>query len=98
MVLEASGDEELEVVDEELLRVRNLLKMSLADLGLSVRAFNCLKAAGLRTLGDLAELEVSDMVKFRNFGKKSLKELEELMASKNLRFGMDLYKYQLDQD
>ncbi len=98
MVLEASGDEELEVVDEELLRVRNLLKMSLADLGLSVRAFNCLKAAGLRTLGDLAELEVSDMVKFRNFGKKSLKELEELMASKNLSFGMDLYKYQLDQD
>ena len=98
MVLEASGDEKLEVVDEELLRVRKLLKMSLADLGLSVRAFNCLKAAGMRTLGDLAALEISDMVKFRNFGKKSLKELEELMASRNLSFGMNLAKYKLDEN
>lgn len=96
MVLEASSDEEIEIVDEELLRVRKLLKTPLADLGLSVRAFNCLKAAEVKTLGDLAGLEISDMVKFRNFGKKSLKELEELMVSKNLNFGMDLSKYKSD--
>ena len=96
MVLEASSDEEIEIVDEELLRVRKLLKTPLADLGLSVRAFNCLKAAEVKTLGDLAGLEISDMVKFRNFGKKSLKELEELMVSRNLNFGMDLSKYKLD--
>ncbi|HAN49689.1 MAG TPA: DNA-directed RNA polymerase subunit alpha [Amoebophilaceae bacterium] len=97
MVLEASSDEEIEIVDEELLRVRKLLKTPLAELGLSVRAFNCLKAAEVKTLGDLAGLEISDMVKFRNFGKKSLKELEELMVSKNLNFGMDLSKYKLDE-
>ena len=97
MVLEASSDEETEIVDEELLRVRKLLKTPLADLGLSVRAFNCLKAAEIKTLSDLAGLEVSSMVKFRNFGKKSLKELEELMASKNLSFGMDLSKYKLNE-
>ncbi|MHA7877617.1 MAG: DNA-directed RNA polymerase subunit alpha [Bacteroidota bacterium] len=98
MVLEASNDEEVEVVDEELLRVRKLLKTPIADLGLSVRAFNCLKTAGIKILGDLAGLEVSEMVKFRNFGKKSLKELEELMASKNLSFGMDLFQYKLDEN
>jgi DNA-directed RNA polymerase subunit alpha len=97
MVLEASSDEETEIVDEELLRVRKILKTPLADLGLSVRAFNCLKVAGVKTLSDLAGLEISDMVKFRNFGKKSLKELEELMASKGLSFGMDLSKYKLDE-
>lgn len=97
MVLEAYNDEEIEVVDEELLRVRKLIKVPLADLGLSVRAFNCLKVAGIKTLGDLARLEVSEMVKFRNFGKKSLKELEELMASKNLSFGMDLRQYELKE-
>ena len=97
MVLEAYSDEEIEVVDEELLRVRKLIKMPLADLGLSVRAFNCLKVAGIKTLGDLVRLEVSEMVKFRNFGKKSLTELEELIASKNLSFGMDLLQYELDE-
>jgi DNA-directed RNA polymerase subunit alpha len=97
MILEASSDEETEIVDEELLRVRKLLKTNLADLGLSVRAFNCLKVAGVKTMSDLAGLEISDMVKFRNFGKKSLKELEELMTSKNLSFGMDLSKYKLDE-
>jgi DNA-directed RNA polymerase subunit alpha len=96
MVLEVSSDEEVEIVDEELLRVRKLLKTPLADLGLSVRAFNCLKAAGVKNLSDLAGLEIADMVKFRNFGKKSLKELEELMVSRNLNFGMDLSKYKLD--
>jgi DNA-directed RNA polymerase subunit alpha len=97
MVLEASSDEEVEIVDEEFLRVRKLLKTPLADLGLSVRAFNCLKTAGVKTLSDLAGLEISDMVKFRNFGKKSLKELEELMASKGLSFGTDLSKYKLEE-
>jgi DNA-directed RNA polymerase subunit alpha len=97
MVLETSSDEETVIVDEELLRVRKLLKTPLAELGLSVRAFNCLKAAEVKTLSDLAGLEVSDMMKFRNFGKKSLKELEELIVNKNLSFGMDLSKYKLDE-
>jgi DNA-directed RNA polymerase subunit alpha len=98
MVPEVVSNEETEIVDEELLRVRKLLKTPLADLGLSVRAFNCLKAAGVKILSDLAGLEISDMSKFRNFGKKSLTELEELMASKNLSFGMDLSKYKMDED
>ena len=98
MVLEIAGEEELEVVDEELLRVRKLLKTPLGELGLSVRASNCLKAADVKTLGDLAGLELAAIEKFRNFGKKSLKELEELMASKNLTFGMDLSKYKLEEE
>jgi DNA-directed RNA polymerase subunit alpha len=97
MVPEVLSEEAAEVVDDEILRVRKLLKTPLADLGLSVRAFNCLKAAEVKTLDDLAGLKISDMAKFRNFGKKSLKELEELMASKNLGFGMDLSKYKIDE-
>ena len=88
--------DELEVVDEELLHMRKLLKTSLNDLDLSVRAFNCLKAADIKTLGDLVSVEISDMMKFRNFGKKSLTELEELIDNKGLNFGMDLDKYNLD--
>ena len=88
--------DELEVVDEELLHMRKLLKTSLNDLDLSVRAFNCLKAADIRTLGDLVSVEISDMMKFRNFGKKSLTELEELVDNKGLNFGMDLEKFNLD--
>ena len=88
--------DELEVVDEELLHMRKLLKTSLNDLDLSVRAFNCLKAADIRTLGDLVSVEILDMMKFRNFGKKSLTELEELIDNKGLNFGMDLDKYNLD--
>jgi len=80
------------------MRMRKLLKTNLADLDLSVRAYNCLKAADVRTLGDLARLEVSDMMKFRNFGKKSLTELEALINEKGLTFGMDLGKYKLDED
>ncbi|MBT9146004.1 MAG: DNA-directed RNA polymerase subunit alpha [candidate division WS2 bacterium] len=80
------------------MRMRKLLKTNLADLDLSVRAYNCLKAADVRTLGDLAALEVSDMMKFRNFGKKSLTELEQLMTDKNLSFGMDTTKYKLHED
>ena len=81
-----------------MLHMRKLLKASLADLDLSVRAYNCLKAANIKTLGDLASLEISDMMKFRNFGKKSLTELEQLIADKGLTFGMDVSKYRLDED
>jgi len=92
------GAAEIEQVDEEMLHMRKLLKTPLHDLDLSVRAYNCLKAADVKTLGDLVELEISDMMKFRNFGKKSLAELEQLVAEKNLTFGMDLAKYKLDED
>ena len=86
------------VVDEHVVHMRKLLKTNLADLDLSVRAYNCLKAADIKTLGDLARLDISDMMKFRNFGKKSLTELEQLVAEKSLTFGMDLSKYKLDED
>lgn len=98
MILETGALDEPEQVDEEMLHMRKLLKTSLNDLDLSVRAYNCLKAADVRTLGDLVKLEISDMMKFRNFGKKSLAELEQLVAEKNLTFGMDLSKYKLDED
>lgn len=98
MTFETQKAEEVETVDEEFLHMRKLLKTSLADLDLSVRAYNCLKAADVKTLGDLASLDVSDMMKFRNFGKKSLAELEQLMQDKNLRFGMDVTKYKLEED
>jgi DNA-directed RNA polymerase subunit alpha len=98
MELETGKDAEVEQVDEELLHMRKLLKTQLHDLDLSVRAYNCLKAADVKTLGDLVELEISDMMKFRNFGKKSLAELEQLVAEKGLTFGMDLVKYKLDED
>jgi DNA-directed RNA polymerase subunit alpha len=98
MTFEIARPQEEETVDEEWLQMRKLLKTSLTDLDLSVRAYNCLKAADIRTLGDLAALEVSDMMKFRNFGKKSLTELEALIAEKGLTFGMDIGKYRLDED
>jgi DNA-directed RNA polymerase subunit alpha len=98
MILDSQDAGEPEAVDEELLHMRKLLKTSLNDLDLSVRAYNCLKAADVRSLGDLVRLEISDMMKFRNFGKKSLAELEQLVADKNLTFGMDLSKYKLDED
>ncbi|MGB3182265.1 MAG: DNA-directed RNA polymerase subunit alpha [Cyclobacteriaceae bacterium] len=98
MILEANEQGEPDAVDEEMLHMRKLLKTPLSDLDLSVRAYNCLKAADVKTLGDLVRLEISDMMKFRNFGKKSLAELEQLVAEKNLTFGMDLSKYKLDED
>ena len=98
MTFESVKAEEEETVDEEFLHMRKLLKTNIADLDLSVRAYNCLKAADIKTLGDLAALDISDMMKFRNFGKKSLAELEQLVAEKNLTFGMDLAKYKLDED
>jgi DNA-directed RNA polymerase subunit alpha len=98
MTLDSVKAEEESVVDEEMLRMRKLLKTSIADLDLSVRAYNCLKAADIKTLGDLAALDISDMMKFRNFGKKSLAELEQLIADKGLTFGVDVAKYKLDED
>lgn len=85
-------------VDENTVAIRKLLKTSLADLDLSVRAFNCLKAAEIRTLGDLVKFEIADLLRFRNFGRKSLTELEELVRDKGLTFGFDIAKYRLDED
>ncbi len=87
-----------EEFDEEVLHMRQLLKTKLVDLDLSVRALNCLKAAEVDTLGDLAKFNKNDLLKFRNFGKKSLTELEELLSSMNLNFGMDITKYKLDKE
>lgn len=98
MIMESSEAGEPEAVDEEMLHMRKLLKTSLHDMDLSVRAYNCLKAADIKSLGDLVRLEISDMMKFRNFGKKSLAELEQLVADKNLTFGMDLVKYKLEEE
>jgi DNA-directed RNA polymerase subunit alpha len=98
MTFETAKAEEENVVDEEMLHMRKMLKTPLADLDLSVRAYNCLKSADVRTLGDLVRLEISDMMKFRNFGKKSLTELEQLVAEKGLTFGMDVAKYRLEED
>jgi DNA-directed RNA polymerase subunit alpha len=86
------------VVDEHILHMRKLLKTSLEDLDLSVRAYNCLKAAKINSLGELVQYEMHELLKFRNFGKKSLVEIEELLVLKGLTFGMDLNPYQLDQD
>jgi len=84
--------------DEEILHMRQLLKTKLVDLDLSVRALNCLKAAEVETLGDLVKFNKNDLLKFRNFGKKSLTELEELLSSMSLNFGMDISKYKLDKE
>lgn len=87
-----------EEFDETSLHMRQLLKMKLVDLDLSVRALNCLKAADVETLADLVQFNKNDLLKFRNFGKKSLTELEELVKAKNLYFGMNLSKYKLDKE
>ncbi|HMQ07109.1 MAG TPA: DNA-directed RNA polymerase subunit alpha [Saprospiraceae bacterium] len=87
-----------QIVDEHILHMRKLLKTSLEDLDLSVRAYNCLKAAKINTLGELVKFETHELLKFRNFGKKSLVEIEELLQIKGLTFGMDLSKYRLEED
>lgn len=94
------SDEKLahEEFDEEILHMRQFLKTKLVDLDLSVRALNCLKAAEVDTLGDLVQYNKNDLLKFRNFGKKSLTELEELLESMNLSFGMDVSRYKLDKE
>ncbi|MGB3618863.1 MAG: DNA-directed RNA polymerase subunit alpha [Catalinimonas sp.] len=98
MTFETVKPQEEEAVDEEYLQMRKMLMTPIADLDLSVRAYNCLKAADVKSLGDLAALEVSDMMKFRNFGKKSLTELEQLIADKGLTFGMDVDKYRINEE
>ncbi|MGC1630539.1 MAG: DNA-directed RNA polymerase subunit alpha [Gelidibacter sp.] len=98
ITLEADEIAQTETYDEESLHMRQLLKTKLVDLDLSVRALNCLKAAEVDSLGDLVAYNKNDLMKFRNFGKKSLTELEELVNVKGLSFGMDLSKYKLDKD
>jgi len=96
--LEADEIAKTETYDEESLHMRQLLKTKLIDMDLSVRALNCLKAAEVDTLGDLVSFNKNDLMKFRNFGKKSLTELEELVMVKGLSFGMDLSKYKLEKE
>ena len=93
--VDTDGNEEF---DEEVLHMRQLLKSKLADMDLSVRALNCLKAADVETLGELVKFNKNDLLKFRNFGKKSLTELDELLEGLNLSFGMDITKYKLDKE
>ena len=92
---DADGNEEF---DEEVMHMRQLLKTKLVDMDLSVRALNCLKSADVETLGELVVFNKTDLLKFRNFGKKSLTELDELLANLNLSFGMDISKYKLDKE
>jgi DNA-directed RNA polymerase subunit alpha len=87
-----------DIVDEHILHMRKLLKTSLEDLDLSVRAYNCLKAAKINSLADLVRYDTHELLKFRNFGKKSLVEIEELLQDKGLTFGMDLSKYKLEEE
>jgi len=93
-VADMDGNQEF---DEEVLHMRQLLKTKLVDMNLSVRALNCLKAADVETLGDLVQYNKTDLLKFRNFGKKSLTELDDLLESLNLSFGTDISRYKLDQ-
>ena len=98
ITLEAPEAQDGDEFDEEVLHMRQLLKGRLADMDLSVRALNCLKSAEVETLGELVVLNKNDLLKFRNFGKKSLTELDDLLAHLNLSFGMDISKYKLDKD
>jgi len=95
---ETKASKAVEEVDESFLQMRKVLKTPLADLDLSVRAYNCLKAAEIKTLGELVKYHIDDLLKFRNFGKKSLSELEEFVRDKGLHFGMDVAKYNLNDD
>ena len=98
IALETTENEGNEEFDEEVLHMRQLLKTKLVDMDLSVRALNCLKSAEVETLGELVVFNKTDLLKFRNFGKKSLTELDELLANLNLSFGMDISKYKLDKE
>ena len=98
ITLDTSDGDSNEEFDEEVLHMRQLLKTKLTDIDLSVRALNCLKAAEVHTLGDLVQYQKADLLKFRNFGKKSLAELDDLLASLNLSFGTDISKYKLDKE
>lgn len=98
ITLDTQVKEAPQEVDENVLHIRKILKTPLSDLDLSVRAYNCLKAADIKTLGDLVSYDIQDLLKFRNFGKKSLSELEELAREKGLTFGMDVAKYLGNED
>ena len=98
ITLENTDTETNQEFDEEVLHMRQLLKTKLVDMNLSVRALNCLKAADVETLGDLVQYNKTDLLKFRNFGKKSLTELDDLLESLNLSFGTDIAKYKLDRE
>jgi DNA-directed RNA polymerase subunit alpha len=98
ITINMDDNSEADTLDDEALRMRQLLKTKLSDQDLSVRALNCLKAADVDTVGDLVKLNRNDLLKFRNFGKKSLTELDELLASLNLKFGMDVSLYKLDKE
>lgn len=98
ITFDSKADEDDDIVDEHILHMRKLLKTPLEDLDLSVRAYNCLKAAKINTLSELVHYDTSALIKFRNFGKKSLMEIEQLINEKGLSFGMDLSKYKLDED
>jgi DNA-directed RNA polymerase subunit alpha len=98
ITFDTPASREESVVDEHILHMRKLLKTSLEDLDLSVRAYNCLKAAKINTLADMVRYDTHELLKFRNFGKKSLVEIEELLQDKGLTFGMDLAKYKLEED
>ena len=98
ITIDDSANMENEEFDEEVLHMRQLLKTKLIDMNLSVRALNCLKAADVDTLGDLVQFNKNDLLKFRNFGKKSLTELDDLLESLNLSFGTDISKYKLDKE
>ena len=98
ITLESPEQEQNPEFDEQMLHMRQLLKTKLVDMGLSVRALNCLKAADVQTLGDLVQYNKTDLLKFRNFGKKSLSELDDLLESLNLSFGTDISQYKLDKE
>ena len=91
-------EKEVDAVDEHTLHIRKLLKTPLEDLDLSVRAYNCLKAAKINNLSELVKYDTNELLKFRNFGKKSLVEIEAMVLDKGLQFGMDLAKYKLDEE
>ncbi|MEG0499985.1 MAG: DNA-directed RNA polymerase subunit alpha C-terminal domain-containing protein, partial [Rikenellaceae bacterium] len=96
--LDVEGSAVQDEFDEDVLNMRKLLKTKLTERDLSVRALNCLKAAEVETVGELVRFQRNDLLKFRNFGKKSLSELDELLVNLNLSFGMDVSKYKLDKE
>ena len=98
ITLEDTAFDANEEFDEEVLHMRQLLKTKLTDMNLSVRALNCLKAAEVETLGELVQFNKTALLKYRNFGKKSLTELDDLLESLNLSFGTDITKYKLDKE
>ena len=97
ITFESKEKKEEEMVDEHVLQMRKLLKTPLEDLDLSVRAYNCLKAAKISTLSELVKYDTNELLKFRNFGRKSLMEIEALIQEKGLHFGMDLSKFGIEE-